>query len=156
LEAYIYVPTERSGQVRQGIAVELMDNTGKLLEKTKIDFLSPQVTALAGNSGKGFGPCTPEVLRNAQMIKARSSGAPLHGRGAGAGGYAPGRAELRVCCPAAERHFVAHQVASRWAIRWAQLFSLLGPERGRPVIVSSTQFLINTCRLCLAGSLEYS
>jgi hypothetical protein len=29
--------------VRQGLDVELMDNTGKLLEKTKIDFLSPQV-----------------------------------------------------------------------------------------------------------------
>src|SRR5271157_3420526 len=43
LEAYIYVPTERSGQVKQGLDVELMDNGGKLLEKTKIDFLSPQV-----------------------------------------------------------------------------------------------------------------
>ena len=43
LEAYIYVPTERSGQVRQGLSVDLMDNAGKLLEKTRIDFLSAEV-----------------------------------------------------------------------------------------------------------------
>lgn len=72
LEAYIYVPTERSGQVRQGLAVELMDNTGKLLEKTRIDFLSPQVdSTLQGILVKAPVHATPELLRNAQMIKAR-------------------------------------------------------------------------------------
>ena len=43
LEAYIYVPTERAAQVRMGLEVDLTDNSGKLLEKTKIDFISPQV-----------------------------------------------------------------------------------------------------------------
>ena len=43
LEAYIYIPTERSTQVRMGLDVDLTDNNGKLLEKTKIDFLSPEV-----------------------------------------------------------------------------------------------------------------
>jgi len=72
LEAYIYVPTERAGQVRQGLAVELMDNAGKLLEKTKIDFLSAQVdSTLQGILVKAPVHFTPEVLRNAQMIKAR-------------------------------------------------------------------------------------
>jgi RND family efflux transporter MFP subunit len=72
LEAYIYVPTERSGQVRQGLAVELMDNTGKLLQKTRIDFLSPQVdSTLQGILVKAPVHATPELLRNAQMIKAR-------------------------------------------------------------------------------------
>jgi RND family efflux transporter MFP subunit len=72
LEAYIYVPTERSGQVRQGLDVELMDNSGKLLEKTKIDFLSPQVDpTLQGILVKAPVHASPEILRNAQMIKAR-------------------------------------------------------------------------------------
>ncbi len=38
LEAYIYVPTERSAQVKQGLDVELMDNSGKLLEKDEDRF----------------------------------------------------------------------------------------------------------------------
>ena len=72
LEAYIYVPTERAGQVRQGLDVELMDNAGKLLEKTKINFLSAQVdSTLQGILVKAPVHVTPEVLRNAQMIKAR-------------------------------------------------------------------------------------
>jgi RND family efflux transporter MFP subunit len=72
LEAYIYVPTERAGQVRQGLDVELTDNAGKLLEKTKINFLSSQVdSTLQGILVKAPVHATPEVLRNAQMIKAR-------------------------------------------------------------------------------------
>jgi hypothetical protein len=72
LEAYIYVPTERAGQVRLGLDVELMDNSGKLLEKTKIDFLSPQVdSTLQGILVKAPVHASPELLRNAQMIKAR-------------------------------------------------------------------------------------
>ena len=43
LEAYIYIPTERVTQMRKGLPVEILDNSGKLLERTAIDFLSPQV-----------------------------------------------------------------------------------------------------------------
>ena len=72
LEAYIYIPTERAGQVRQGLDVELMDNSGKLIEKTKIDFLSAQVdSTLQGILVKAPVHATPEMLRNAQMVKAR-------------------------------------------------------------------------------------
>jgi RND family efflux transporter MFP subunit len=72
LEAYIYIPTERAGQVRKGLDVELMDNAGKLIEKTKINFLSSQVdSTLQGILVKAPVHATPEVLRNAQMIKAR-------------------------------------------------------------------------------------
>jgi RND family efflux transporter MFP subunit len=72
LEAYIYVPTERSGQVRQGLEVDLMDSSGKLLEKTAIDFLSAEVdSTLQGILVKAPVHATPEILRNAQMVKAR-------------------------------------------------------------------------------------
>ncbi|MGO9318736.1 MAG: efflux RND transporter periplasmic adaptor subunit [Terracidiphilus sp.] len=72
LEAYIYVPSERASQVRQGLDVELTDNAGKLIEKTKIDFVSSQVdSTLQGILVKAPVHATPDVLRNAQMIKAR-------------------------------------------------------------------------------------
>ena len=72
LEAYIYIPTERSTQARLGLAVELSDTSGKLLEKTRIDFVSPQVDpTLQGILVKAPVHATPEIVRNAQMIKAR-------------------------------------------------------------------------------------
>jgi RND family efflux transporter MFP subunit len=71
LEAYIYVPTERSSQVRMGQGVNLTDNSGKLLEKTKIDFISPQVdSTLQEILVKAPVNAAPDVVRNAQMVKA--------------------------------------------------------------------------------------
>jgi len=72
LEAYIYVPTERAGQVRQGLEVDLMDTSGKLLEKTAINFLSAEVdSTLQGILVKAPVHAGPELLRTAQMVKAR-------------------------------------------------------------------------------------
>lgn len=71
LEAYIYVPTERAAQVRQGLSVDLLDTSGKLLEKTKIDFVSPEVdSTLQEILVKAPVHATPEILRNAEMVKA--------------------------------------------------------------------------------------
>jgi len=71
LEAYIYIPTERAGQVRQGLDVAITDNSGKLLEKTKINFLSPEVDGnLQGILVKA--PVrSPEVVRHSEIVKAR-------------------------------------------------------------------------------------
>jgi RND family efflux transporter MFP subunit len=72
LEAYIYISSERSSEVRMGLGVDLMDNSGKLLEKTQVDFISPQVdSTLQGILVKAPVHASPEMLRNAQMIKAR-------------------------------------------------------------------------------------
>ncbi|MGD0787380.1 MAG: efflux RND transporter periplasmic adaptor subunit [Terracidiphilus sp.] len=72
LEAYIEVPTERAGQVRQGLEVDLMDTSGKLLEKTAINFLSAEVdSTLQGILVKAPVHAGPELLRTAQMVKAR-------------------------------------------------------------------------------------
>jgi RND family efflux transporter MFP subunit len=71
LEAYIYIPTERAGEVRQGMAVNLTDNNGKLLEKTRIDFVSSEVdSTLQGILVKAPVETKPEVLRTAQLVKA--------------------------------------------------------------------------------------
>jgi RND family efflux transporter MFP subunit len=72
LEAYIYVPTERGGQVRVGLPVELTDTGGHLLERTKIDFLSPQVdSTLQGILAKAPVHSSLSTLRNAELVKAR-------------------------------------------------------------------------------------
>lgn len=72
LEAYIYVPTERAAQLRPGLEVDVMDTTGKLLEKTAIDFISPQVdNSLQGVLIKAPVHFGPEMLRNSQLVKAR-------------------------------------------------------------------------------------
>jgi RND family efflux transporter MFP subunit len=70
LEAYIYIPTERYAQIRNGLEVELTDTTGKLIETSKIDFVSPQVdTNLQGILVKT--PVRDPRLRTDQMVKAR-------------------------------------------------------------------------------------
>ena len=71
LEAYIYIPTERAGEVHQGLAVNLTDNSGKLLEKTRIDFVSSEVdSTLQGILVKAPVQAGPEGLRNAEIVKA--------------------------------------------------------------------------------------
>jgi RND family efflux transporter MFP subunit len=70
LEAYIYVSTERASQVRVGQAVDLTDNNGKLLQRTHVDFISPEVDSmLQGILVKAPVQATAS-LRNAEIVKA--------------------------------------------------------------------------------------
>jgi RND family efflux transporter MFP subunit len=72
LEAYIYVPSERATQVRNGLAVDLLDETGTILAHTAIDFVSPQVdNDLQGILAKAAVPKASERLRNGQIVNAR-------------------------------------------------------------------------------------
>jgi RND family efflux transporter MFP subunit len=72
LEAYIYIPTERAGLVRQGLPVEILDTSGKTLVKSRISFLSPQVdNGLQSILAKAEIPRTAELLRNQQLVNAR-------------------------------------------------------------------------------------
>lgn len=72
LEAYIYVPTDRSGDVHLGMPVQILDADGKVQESTKVDFLSPQVdTQLQGILLKAPVHSTSIALRSAQLVKAR-------------------------------------------------------------------------------------
>ncbi len=146
LEAYIYVPTERVSQVRQGLDVELMDNSGKLLEKTKINFLSPQVdSTLQGILVKAPVHSSPEVLRNAQMIKARIiwTTAPMV--------VTPVLAVTRqgaqsfvYVAQEQNGHFIARQTAVTLGDTVGNNYAVSsGLKEGDRVIVSSTQFLVN-------------
>jgi RND family efflux transporter MFP subunit len=72
LEAYIYIPTERASEVRPGLGIDLTDDSGKLLEKTSIDFISPEVdSTLQGILVKAPVSETSAMLRNAQLVEAR-------------------------------------------------------------------------------------
>ena len=72
LEAYIYVPTERAGQVKMGLPVDLMDTTGTVLARSNIYFVSPEVdNGLQGILAKAPIPRTAQRLRNGQMVNAR-------------------------------------------------------------------------------------
>jgi RND family efflux transporter MFP subunit len=155
LEAYIYAPTERASQVRMGLPVELMDNNGALLEKTKIDFLSPQVdSTLQGILLKAPVHGSPEILRNAQMVKARViwSTSPM--------AVVPVLAVTRQ--GGQSFVFVAHQQNGHWAAQQTVVtlgdtvgndYSISsGLNPGDKVIVSSTQFLVNGMPVMLLPS----
>ena len=146
LEAYIYIPTERSSQVRNGLEVDLMDNTGKLLEKTRIDFLSAQVdSTLQGILVKAPVHATPEMLRNAQMIRARViwNTTPMAVVPVLAVTRQGGQSFVFVMRQQGG-HFMAQQTAVTLGDTVGNSYSITaGLNAGDRVIVSSTQFLVN-------------
>ena len=72
LEAYIYLPTDRASQVKTGLPVDLLDESGKLLAHSNVYFVSPQVdNGLQGILAKAPIPKAAERLRNGQIVNAR-------------------------------------------------------------------------------------
>jgi RND family efflux transporter MFP subunit len=72
LEAYVYVPVEKSAQLKMNLPVELVDASGKVLASSRVSFISPQVdTATQTVLAKVQVPNNNDVLRNAQFIRAR-------------------------------------------------------------------------------------
>jgi RND family efflux transporter MFP subunit len=72
LEAYIYIPTERTSEVKDGLPVDILDTDGTVLEKTKIDFVAPSVdNGLQGILVKAPVQSDLSKFRNAQLVKAR-------------------------------------------------------------------------------------
>jgi len=71
-EAYIYIPTERAAEVRQGLGVDILDNNGNLIEHTTIDFISPQVdNGVQGVLAKAKIRSSPDRVRTEQLVKAK-------------------------------------------------------------------------------------
>ncbi len=150
LEAYIYVPTERAGQVRLGLPVDLLDNAGNVLEKTAIDFISAQVdTTLQGILVKAPVHSAPQAssgaLRNAQMVRARIVWSTAQAA------VAPVLAVVRQAgqpfvfvVQGQDGHFMARQVAITLGDTAGNTYAVTsGLKVGDKVIVSSTQFLVN-------------
>lgn len=146
LEAYIYIPSERAADVRMGMDVEIADNNGQTLEKTKVDFVSPEVdTNLQGILVKAPVHATAERLRTEQMVKAhviwdtkptavvpvlavvRQGGQPFVFVMVQQGG-----------------HFFAAQTAVTLGDTVGNVYAVnSGLKPGDKVIVSGTQFLVN-------------
>lgn len=146
LEAYIYVPTERASEVHTGLGVELLDNSGNLIETTKIDFVSPQVdSTLQAILAKAPVHSSALAVRNAQMVTARViwSTKPMP--------VVPVLAVTRVggqsfvfVAQQQSGHFFARQLPVTLGETVGNAYAILsGLSAGDRVIVSGTQFLVN-------------
>lgn len=72
LEAYINVPAERSSALKMGMPVNIVDDQGKPLARTKISFISPHVdTDSQTLLVKTQVPNADMKFRNAQQVHAR-------------------------------------------------------------------------------------
>jgi RND family efflux transporter MFP subunit len=144
LEAYIYVPTERSSLVRTGLPVEILDTAGKVLVKTKITFLSPQVdNGLQSILAKAEVPRTADILRNQQLVKARVtwSTSPAPVVPVLAVSLVGGQTFVYLASPKGDG-YVAHQVPVSLGETVGNTYPVLsGLKPGDKVIVSGLQFL---------------
>ena len=144
LEAYIYIPTERSDQVRLGLPVELTDTNGNVLARSTIAFVSPEVdsgtqTILA----KAEVPSSSELLRNQQLVKARVTWAsrPAPVVPVLAITRIAGQAFVFVAAPSGHG-YLAHQVAVSLGDTTGNSFPVLsGLRPGDKVITSGLQLL---------------
>jgi RND family efflux transporter MFP subunit len=155
LEAYIYVPTERATQLKMGLEVDLTDTSGNVLEKTNIDFLSPQVdSTVQGVLVKAPVRTGSELLRNAQLVKARIiwKTQPM--------ATVPVLAVTRLggqsfvyLAKQENGHYIATQTPVSLGETVGNNYSITaGLSEGDKVITSSTQLLVNGMPVMLLGS----
>ena len=72
LEAYVYIPADKSATVRMGLPLDILDDSGKPVLRTHIDFISPRVdTDSQTLLVKAEVPNTAMKFRNAQTVNAR-------------------------------------------------------------------------------------
>jgi RND family efflux transporter MFP subunit len=72
LEAYIYIPIEKSAQLKMNLPVQIVDASGAPLAASRITFISPQVdTATQSVLAKAQIANSNDSLRTAQFIRAR-------------------------------------------------------------------------------------
>jgi len=144
LEAYIYIPTERASSIHNGLPVEILDSAGKVLVKTKVDFISPQVdNGLQSILAKAPVPRTADILRNQQLVKARItwSTAPAPTVPVLAVSLVGGQTFVYVATPKGDG-YVAHQVPVTVGETVGNTYPILGGlKTGEKVITSGLQFL---------------
>jgi RND family efflux transporter MFP subunit len=146
LEAYVYVPIERSSQLKPNLPVQILDQSGTVIAESRINFISPQVDSttqtvlakapIANNNDK---------LRNAQFIRARiiwgsqdRTVVPVLAVSRLGGQYFAFVAEQQ------DGKTVAHQKPLRVGEMTGNNYVVLeGIKPGDKIIVSGTQFLID-------------
>ena len=144
LEAYIYIPTERASQIRTGLPVEILDTAGKVLTKSTISFLSPQVdNGLQSILAKAEIPRTAELLRNQQLVKARItwSTAPAPVVPILSVSLVGGQSFVFIAQPKGDGYF-AHQIPVTLGETVGNTYPVrAGLKPGEKVILSGLQFL---------------
>lgn len=147
LEAYVYVPVERSSQLKMNLPVQVLDSNGKVLANTRISFISPQVdnttqtVLLKARIANGN-----DALRQSQFIRARvvwgthqNPEVPILAVSRLAGQYFAFVAE-----PQAKGGFVAKQRPLTIGETVGNDYEVQdGIKPGDKVIVSGTQFLMD-------------
>jgi RND family efflux transporter MFP subunit len=146
LEAYIYIPAERAANIRMGLPVEILDNNEQPLEKSTIDFVSPQVdNGLQGILVKAPVHSEQAALRTAQLVKAKViwSTAPTPVIPVLAVTRLGGQAFVYVAQDQGG-HYFAHQVAVTLGDTVGNDYEVLGGlQNGDKLIISGTQFLVD-------------
>jgi RND family efflux transporter MFP subunit len=72
LEVYVYVPIERSSQLKPNLPVQIIDQSGDVIAESRVNFVSPQVDSTTQTVlAKAPIPNSSDRLRTAQFIHAR-------------------------------------------------------------------------------------
>jgi RND family efflux transporter MFP subunit len=146
LEAYVYIPTEHSGDIHMGLPVHIVTSAGELIESTKINFISAQVdNAIQGILVKAPIHASLDKFRNAQLVKARVvwSTAPAPTVPVLAVTRIGGQSFVYVATQA-DNGSVAKQRAVTLGDTVGNDYAVNGGlQPGEKVIVSGTQFLID-------------
>jgi len=147
LEVYVYVPIERSSQLKLNMPVQILDGSGNVIADSRVSFISPQVdnttqtilvkASIANNKDK---------LRQSQFIRARviwgthtSPVIPVLAVSRVGGQYFAFVAEAND-----KGAFVARQKPLKVGQMVDNNYAVLdGVKPGEKVIVSGTQFLVD-------------
>ncbi|MGA2423473.1 MAG: efflux RND transporter periplasmic adaptor subunit [Terriglobales bacterium] len=147
LEAYIYVPIEKSAQLKMNLPVEMVDGSGNSLATSRITFVSPQVdTSTQTVLAKAQIANANDHLRTAQFIRARVIWAseerpaiPVVAVSRIGGLYFAFVAE-----PDQKGGFIVHQKPIQIGQIVGNNYVVLdGVKPGDKVVVSGTQFLVD-------------
>ncbi|HLV88973.1 MAG TPA: efflux RND transporter periplasmic adaptor subunit [Candidatus Sulfotelmatobacter sp.] len=147
LEVYVYVPVERSPQLKMNLPVQVLDSTGKVLADTRVSFISPQVdnstqtVLIKARIANGN-----DALRQSQFVRARvvfgthtNPEVPMLAVTRLAGQYFAFVAE-----PQDGGRFVARQRPLKIGQTVGNDFEVQdGINPGEKVIISGTQFLLD-------------
>jgi len=146
LEAYVYVPIERSSQLKLNLPVQIVDSAGQVIAKSQISFVSPEVdnttqTVLV----KARITNNQDKLRTLQFIRARVVW------GTHDGPVVPVLAVSRIggqyfafVAEDQDGKMVAHQKPLRLGDMVGNDYVVLdGIKPGDKIVVSGTQFLVD-------------
>jgi RND family efflux transporter MFP subunit len=144
MEAYIYIPTDRAAQVKMGLPVDLLDESGAVLAHSSIYFVSPEVdNGLQGILAKAPIPKSAERLRVGQIVNARVTWSTTQQPTVPvlAVTRIGGQTFVYVAAPRGTG-YSAHQVSVTLGDPVGNVYPVLGGlNTGDRVILSGTQFL---------------